>query len=68
LLLDTAQTLNKQLETLAKIAGVVKEVLNVDVNVNINTVLASTVVQVIREEIDDPETVERIVERLSHDA
>lgn len=68
LILDTAQTLNKQLETLAKIAGVVQEVANIDVNVSINTVLASTVVQVIKDEIEDPEIVARIIERLSHDA
>lgn len=68
LILDTAQTLNKQLETLAKIAGVVQEVTNVDVNVSVNTVLASTIVQVIQREVDDPEVVKRIVEGISHDA
>jgi Mg2+ and Co2+ transporter CorA len=68
LILDTAQTLNKQLETLAKIAGVVQEVTNVDVNVSVNTVLASTIVQVIQREVEDPEVVKRIVEGISHDA
>jgi hypothetical protein len=68
LILETAQTLNKQLETLAKIAGVVQEVTNVDVNVSVNTVLASTIVQVIQREVDDPEVVKRIVEGISHDA
>jgi hypothetical protein len=68
LVLQTAQTLNKQLETLAKIAGVVQEVANIDVNVSINTVLASTVVQIIKDEVDDKEVVARIVERLSNDA
>ena len=68
LILDTAQTLNKQLETLAKIAGVVQEVTNVDVNVSVNTVLASNIVQVIQREVDDPEVVKRIVEGISHDA
>lgn len=68
LILMTAQTLNKQLETLSRIAGVVKEVANIDVNVSVNTVLASNLVQIIQSEIDDPATVARIVERLSHDA
>jgi hypothetical protein len=68
LVLQTAQTLNKQLETLAKIAGVVQEVTNVDVNVSVNTVLASNIVQVIQREVDDPEVVKRIVEGISHDA
>ncbi len=68
LILMTAQTLNKQLETLSKIAGVVKEVTNVDVNVSVNTVLASTIVQVIQREVEDPEVVKRIVEGISHDA
>lgn len=68
LILDTAQTLNKQLETLAKIAGVVQEVTNVDVNVSVNTVLASNIVQVIQREVEDPEVVKRIVEGISHDA
>ncbi len=68
LVLQTAQTLNKQLETLAKIAGVVQEVTNVDVNVSVNTVLASNIVQVIQREVEDPEVVKRIVEGISHDA
>jgi hypothetical protein len=68
LILITAQTLNKQLETLSKIAGVVKEVANIDVNVSINAVLASTVVQIIQDEVHDPAIVARIAERLSNDA
>lgn len=68
LILDTAQTLNKQLETLAKIAGVVQEVTNVDVNINMNTHLASNVIQIIQREVDDPAVVQRIVEGLTHDA
>jgi hypothetical protein len=43
-------------------------VTNVDVNVSVNTVLASTIVQVIQREVDDPEVVKRIVEGISHDA
>jgi hypothetical protein len=38
------------------------------VNVSVNTVLASTIVQVIQREVDDPEVVKRIVEGISHDA
>lgn len=68
LVLQTAQTLNKQLETLAKIAGVVQEVTNVDVNINMNTHLASNVIQIIQREVDDPAVVQRIVEGLTHDA
>jgi len=68
LILDTAQTLSKQLELLSKIAGVVKEVANIDVNVSVNTVLASTVVQIIQDEVHDPAIVARIAERLSNDA
>lgn len=68
LILMTAQTLNKQLETLSKIAGVVKEVTNVDVNINMNTHLASNVIQIIQREVDDPAVVQRIVEGLTHDA
>jgi hypothetical protein len=68
LVLQTAQTLNKQLETLAKIAGVVQEVTQVDVNVNVNTQLVSNVIQIIEREIDDPELVQRIVEGISNDA
>jgi hypothetical protein len=68
LILETAQTLNKQLETLAKIAGVVQEVTNVDVNVSVNTQLVGNIVQVIQREVDDPEVVQRIVEGISHDA
>lgn len=68
LILMTAQTLNKQLETLSKIAGVVKEVANVDVNINMNTHLASNVIQIIQREVDDPAVVQRIVEGLTHDA
>lgn len=68
LILETAQTLNKQLETLAKIAGVVQEVTNVDVNINMNTHLASNVIQIIQREVDDPAVVQRIVEGLTHDA
>ena len=60
--------LNKQLETLAKIAGVVQEVTNVDVNINMNTHLASNVIQIIQREVDDPAVVQRIVEGLTHDA
>jgi len=47
---------------------VVQEVTNVDVNVSVNTVLASNIVQVIQREVDDPEVVKRIVEGISHDA
>ena len=68
LVLQTAQTLNKQLETLAKIAGVVQEVTQVDVNVNVNTQLVSNVIQIIEREVDDPELVQRIVEGISNDA
>lgn len=68
LILMTAQTLNRQLETLSKIAGVVKEVTNVDVNINMNTHLASNVIQIIQREVDDPAVVQRIVEGLTHDA
>ncbi|NCC91282.1 MAG: hypothetical protein EOM01_13140 [Spirochaetia bacterium] len=68
LILMTAQTLNKQLETLSKIAGVVKEVTNVDVNINMNTHLASNVIQIIQREVADPAVVQRIVEGLTHDA
>jgi hypothetical protein len=68
LILDTAQTLSKQLELLSKIAGVVKEVANIDVNVSVNTVLASTVVQIIVEDVHDPAIVARIAERPRIDA
>ena len=68
LVLDTANTMSKQLELLAKIAGIVQEVASVDVNVSINTNLASNIIEIIQREVDDPEVVRRIVEGISHDA
>ncbi|MBN2860881.1 MAG: hypothetical protein JXK93_11505 [Sphaerochaetaceae bacterium] len=68
LVLQTAQTLDRQLNTLAKIAGVIKDEVNVDINVSVNTQLVSNVIQVIQREIDDPEIVQRIVEGISRDA
>ena len=68
LVLDTANTMSKQLELLAKIAGIVQEVASVDINVSINTNLASNIIEIIQREVDDPEVVRRIVEGISHDA
>lgn len=66
LLIETAATLTKQLEVLAKIAGVVKEVSKTTVNtsVTINHQVITNIVSVIEREVKDPEVVKRIVEAL----
>ena len=65
LILDTARTLNRQLETLAKIAGVVKEVTQVDVNITQHNSVVTNIIAVIEREVQDREIMERIVEGLT---
>jgi hypothetical protein len=67
LILDTAQTLNKQLDSLAKIAGLVQEVTNVDINITQNNSIVTNVVKVIeRETADQPELMQRLVEGVTN--
>lgn len=65
LILDTARTLNRQLETLAKIAGVVKDVTQIDVNISQHTSVITNIIAVIEREVQDREIMERIVEGLT---
>lgn len=65
LILNTARTLNRQLETLAKIAGVVRETTQVDVTITQHTTIVAGIVAVIEREVKDPEVVQRIVEGLA---
>lgn len=67
LLLETASTLTKQLEILARIAGVIKETNQTTVNTNvvINHQAITNIVGVIEREVKDPEVVKRIVEALN---
>lgn len=65
LILNTARTLNKQLENLAKIAGVVKETTQIDVNINQHTTVVAGIVAVIEREVKDQEVFQRIVEGLA---
>ena len=64
-ILDTARTLNRQLETLAKIAGVVKDVTQIDVNISQHTSVITNIIAVIEREVQDREIMERIVEGLT---
>lgn len=67
LILETAQTLNKQLDSLAKIAGLVQEVTNVDINITQNNTIITNIVKVIEKETgDQPELMERLVEGVSN--
>jgi hypothetical protein len=67
LILDTAQTLNKQLDSLAKIAGLVQDVTNVDINITQNNSIVTNVVKVIeRETADQPELMQRLVEGVTN--
>lgn len=69
LILDTAQTLNKQLETLAKIVGVVQDVTKVDVNVTFNKQIVSNVIKIIEKEAaDQPELMQRLIEGIANEA
>jgi len=67
LILQTAQTLNRQLETLAKIAGVVQEVSKVEVNVNVSNQVISSIIQIVEKEVKDPEVLERIIKGIAND-
>ena len=62
LVLDTANTMSKQLELLAKIAGVVQEQ-SVNINIGtVNTALVSNIIKVIEAETaDQPELMQRII-------
>ncbi len=69
LILDTAQTLNKQLDSLAKIVGVVQEVTNVDVNISFNKQIISNVIKIIEKEASDqPELMQRLIEGIANEA
>ena len=62
LVLDTANTMSKQLELLAKIAGLVKEQ-SVNINIDtVNTKIISNIIKVIETETaDQPELMQRII-------
>ena len=62
LVLDTANTMSKQLELLAKIAGVVQEQ-SVNINIDtVNTKIISNIIKVIETETaDQPELMQRII-------
>ena len=69
LILDTAQTLNKQLDSLAKIVGVVQEVTNVDVNISFNKQIISNVIKIIEKEAaDQPELMQRLIQGIANEA
>ena len=69
IVLQTATTLNKQLETLAKIVGVVQEVTNVDVNISFNKQIVSNVIKIIETEVaDNPELMQRLIQGIANEA
>lgn len=69
LVLDTANTMSKQLELLAKIAGVVQDqVTNINID-TVNTAVISSIIQVIESEVSDqPELLKKLVQGIANAA
>lgn len=70
LLLDTASVLSKQLEMLAKIAGAIEDIKNVEINVTNNQTIqiVAQVIKVLEAEIQDKDLLKRIVEGITDES